>query len=135
MVGYDSQQADDAGNLMAEIIVDLEQPQTFDRVRIAGSIQRIRGRADRLEVAVRNDLGGDWHDAGSSSAYRLGFLEVNLPKVATARYVRLRIYKHFPTDINKSWQDSWLLLDEIEIAAARYGEMGPVEALPGIIQK
>ncbi len=115
MVGYDSRQADANGDLSVSITIDLEAVKRFSIVRIGGSIRRLRGRADSLTVAVRSNPEDSWLERGSTSIYRFGWIGLELPEPVTARWVRLTLRKHFNSDIYKSWADSWLLLDEIQI--------------------
>lgn len=115
MLGYDSRQADANGDLSVCITLDLEAVKKFSRVRIGGSIRRLRGRADNLTVAVPTNPEESWQELGTASTYRFGWMGLELPEPAPARWVRLTLHKHFKSDIFKSWSDSWLLLDEIQI--------------------
>ncbi|MFA6928827.1 MAG: DUF4434 domain-containing protein [Lentisphaeria bacterium] len=115
MVGYDSRQADVNGNLAATVSIDLGMSESISKVRIAGSVRRIRGRADKLVVTARNSSSETWQEIGSCTTYRLGWLGIEITEPVKARFLQLTLYKHFNSNISSNWADCWLLLDEIQI--------------------
>ena len=113
LIGYISNKAD--SNLSVEIVLDLGKLQEFQIVQLAGSVRNIRGRADSMQVEYRSTTNEPYQQFGSTSTYTLGFLKVKRPAPVCGRFIRITLAKHFSTNINESWLDSWLLLDELEV--------------------